>query len=115
MSRGTHDRILVSQIRDSPNLEGKLPVFISLLSQGGPVIPPGTGFPVSRLLRLAERGGGIRTSLHVGSTPHSRKCIAIKFQHGRHRSKEFYCTSVYSCGWVVALVLKTQLGPLYRP
>jgi hypothetical protein len=28
-SRGTHDHILLSQIRDSPNLEGQVPVFIS--------------------------------------------------------------------------------------
>jgi hypothetical protein len=28
-SRGTHDRILLSQTLDSPNLEGQVPVFIS--------------------------------------------------------------------------------------
>jgi hypothetical protein len=28
-SRGTHDHILLSQIRDSLNLEGQVPVFIS--------------------------------------------------------------------------------------
>jgi hypothetical protein len=28
-SHGTHDHILLSQIRDSPNLEGQVPVFIS--------------------------------------------------------------------------------------
>jgi hypothetical protein len=28
-SRGTHDHILLSQIPDSPNLEGQVPVFIS--------------------------------------------------------------------------------------
>jgi hypothetical protein len=28
-SRGTHDHILLSQIRDSPNLEGQVLVFIS--------------------------------------------------------------------------------------
>jgi hypothetical protein len=28
-SRGTHDHILLSQIRDSPNLEGQVPVCIS--------------------------------------------------------------------------------------
>jgi hypothetical protein len=27
--RGTHNHILLSQIRDSPNLEGQVPVFIS--------------------------------------------------------------------------------------
>jgi hypothetical protein len=34
-SRGTHDHILLSQIRDSPNPEGQVPVFIS----------PRTGWP----------------------------------------------------------------------
>jgi hypothetical protein len=29
-SGGTHDHILLSQIRGSPNLEGQVPVFISL-------------------------------------------------------------------------------------
>jgi hypothetical protein len=28
-SRGTHDHVLLSQIRDSPNLDGQVPVFIS--------------------------------------------------------------------------------------
>jgi hypothetical protein len=28
-SRGTHDNILVSQIRESPKLEGQVPVFIT--------------------------------------------------------------------------------------
>jgi hypothetical protein len=27
-SRGTHEQILLSQIRDSPNLEGKFPAFM---------------------------------------------------------------------------------------
>jgi hypothetical protein len=33
---------------------------------GWPIIPPGTGFPFHRLLRLAGLGGGILTSLHTG-------------------------------------------------
>jgi hypothetical protein len=41
-------------IWDSPNLEGQVPAFISPKEQAGPVIPPGTGFPFCRLLRLAE-------------------------------------------------------------
>jgi hypothetical protein len=44
-SRGTHDHILLPQIRDSPNLEGQ--------EQGGPVMPAGTGFPFRCLLRPA--------------------------------------------------------------
>jgi hypothetical protein len=51
-SRGTHDHILLSQIRDSPNLEAGPRIYIPQ-EQGGPVIPPGTGCPLRRLLRLA--------------------------------------------------------------
>jgi hypothetical protein len=40
-SRGTLNHISVSQIRDSPNLEGQGPVFLSPRN-GDPVIPPGT-------------------------------------------------------------------------
>jgi hypothetical protein len=44
-SRGTQGHILLSQIRDSPNLEGQVPVFTYIpQEQGGPVIPPDTGF-----------------------------------------------------------------------
>jgi hypothetical protein len=46
-SSGTHNQILLSQIRDSPNLEGLVPVFMSPMEQGGPVVPPSTGFPFS--------------------------------------------------------------------
>jgi hypothetical protein len=52
-SRGTHDSILLPQIRDSPNLDGQIPVFIPSQEQGGPVIPRGTEFHFRRLLRLA--------------------------------------------------------------
>jgi hypothetical protein len=51
-SHGTHDHILLPQIRDSPNL-GRGPRIYIPQKQGGPVILPGTGFPFRRLLRLA--------------------------------------------------------------
>jgi hypothetical protein len=52
-SRGARDHILLSQIRDSPNLGGSgLRIYIPQ-EQGGPVVTPGTGFPFRRLLRLA--------------------------------------------------------------
>jgi hypothetical protein len=46
-SHGARDHILLSQIRDSSNLEGQVPQ-----EQGGPIIPPGTRFHFRRLLRL---------------------------------------------------------------
>jgi hypothetical protein len=51
-SHGTHDHILLSQIQDSLNLEGQVPVYIPQ-EQGGPVMPPGIGFPFRHLLWLA--------------------------------------------------------------
>jgi hypothetical protein len=49
----THDHILLSQIRASPNLGGPGPRIYILQEQGAPVITPGTVFPFRRLLRLA--------------------------------------------------------------
>jgi hypothetical protein len=52
-SRGTHDHILLSQIRDFPKPAGPgLRIYIPQ-ELGAPLIPPGTGFPFRRLLRLA--------------------------------------------------------------
>jgi hypothetical protein len=52
-SRGTHVHILLSQIRDSPNLEAQVSVKYIPQEQDYPVIPPDTGFPFCRLLGLA--------------------------------------------------------------
>jgi hypothetical protein len=42
-SLGTHDHILLSQIQDSPNLEGQVPVFISPRNRVAPLNPPALG------------------------------------------------------------------------
>jgi hypothetical protein len=49
-SPGTHDHILRSQIRDSPNLEDQVPVFISLRNKVDRLYPQALGFPFRRLL-----------------------------------------------------------------
>jgi hypothetical protein len=43
-SHGAYDYILLSQIRDSPNLESQIPLF-NIPGTGWPVILEGTGFP----------------------------------------------------------------------
>jgi hypothetical protein len=53
-SRGIHDLILLSQIRDSPNLESQVSVFISARNWVTQLYPPHTGFPFRRLRRLAR-------------------------------------------------------------
>jgi hypothetical protein len=52
-SRGTNGHSLLSQIRDSPNLDGQVPVFLSPKRRVALLIPPGMGFHFLRLLRLA--------------------------------------------------------------
>jgi hypothetical protein len=64
-SRGTHDHILLSQIRDFPNLEGRVPVFMSLRNRVARLYPQAVGS-----LFIASRdsqgyGGGIRPRLHT--------------------------------------------------
>jgi hypothetical protein len=51
-SRRTHDHILLSHLR-LPQHGGPGPRIYIPQEQGGPVIPPSTGFPLCRLLRLA--------------------------------------------------------------
>jgi hypothetical protein len=62
-SRGTHDHILLSQIRDSSNLEGQVPVFIS--PRNRVIIPTGTG--VHFLLRQKKKRGSIHPLPHTSS------------------------------------------------
>jgi hypothetical protein len=50
--RGTHNHILLSQIQD-PQPGGPGPHIYIPQEYGGPVIPPGTGFPFCCLVRLA--------------------------------------------------------------
>jgi hypothetical protein len=44
-SRETHDHFLLSQIRDSPNLEGQVPVFISPRKRVTRLYPRALGVP----------------------------------------------------------------------
>jgi hypothetical protein len=55
-SRGTHDHILLSQIRDSPNLEGQVLVFIS---------------PRNRVAHSSE------LYLNMQFLPHRKHCISV--------------------------------------
>jgi hypothetical protein len=87
-SRGTPDHILPSQIRDSPNLEGQVPVFIIPQEQDGPFIHPGTGFPFVAPYDTQCYGGGIRTRLHAGffCWCYSRCITSARTTHRKHSS-----------------------------
>jgi hypothetical protein len=64
-SRRTHDHILLSYLRlPKPGGTGSR-IYIPQ-EQGGPVIPPGTGFPSIASYDSHGSGGGILTRLHTG-------------------------------------------------
>jgi hypothetical protein len=54
--------ILLSQIWDSPNLEGQVPTFTSPRNRGALVIPPGTGFHFIASYGSQDYGGDIRSA-----------------------------------------------------
>jgi hypothetical protein len=64
-SRRTHGNILLSHLR-LPQPGGPGPRIYIPQEQGGPVIPPDTGFPFCRLLRLTGLRWSILTRLHTG-------------------------------------------------
>jgi hypothetical protein len=66
--RGTHeDHILFSQIRDSPNLEGQVPVFISPRNKVARLYPQALGSLFVASDDSEVYGGGIPPRLHMGS------------------------------------------------
>jgi hypothetical protein len=63
-SRGTHDHILLSQIRDSPNLEGQVPVFISPRNRVARLYPQALGSLAVASYDSLGYGGGFRPRFH---------------------------------------------------
>jgi hypothetical protein len=64
--RGTHDHILLSQIRDSPNLEGHVQVFISPRNRMARLYPHSPGSLYAASYDSQGYGGGIQPRLHRG-------------------------------------------------
>jgi hypothetical protein len=65
-SRGTHDHILLSQIGDSHNLEGQVPLFISPRSTVAQLYPQALGYLFVPSYDSQGYGGIIRARLHTG-------------------------------------------------
>jgi hypothetical protein len=65
-SRGIRDHILLSQIRDSPNMEGQVPVFISPWNRVVQLYPQTLSSLFVASYDSQSYGGGIRTRLHAG-------------------------------------------------
>jgi hypothetical protein len=64
-SRGTHDHILLFQIRGSLNLEGKVPVFVSPRNRVARLYPKALGSLFIASYDLQGYGGRIRNRLHT--------------------------------------------------
>jgi hypothetical protein len=95
-SRGTRDHILLSQIRDSPNLEGQVPIFLSPRNRVGQLYHQALGSLFVASYDLQGYGGVIRTRLHAGRGCCCRLVkvkvgsnLVIELRHGPHR-KQFY-------------------------
>jgi hypothetical protein len=101
---------LYSLVWDSSNLGSQVPLFIHILQeQGGPVIPPGTGFPFCRLLRLA----GLRWS-YCNPPPYG--CIYPRKRVAQLDPRKLgflfvACYDSQGCGWsIITHLRRGQLG-----
>jgi hypothetical protein len=63
--RGTYDHILLSQIQDSPNLEGQVPVFITPRNRVTQLYLQTLYSLFVTFYDTQSYGGGIRTRLHT--------------------------------------------------
>jgi hypothetical protein len=80
-SRGTHDHTLLSQIRDSPDLEGQVPVFISPRNRVVQLYPQALGSLSVTSYYSQGYDGSIRTCLHALCS----EFLPLESQHGPHR------------------------------
>jgi hypothetical protein len=64
-ARGTRDHILLSQIRDFPNMEGLVPVFIPPRNRVAQLYSQALGSLFVAFYDSQSYGGGIRTGIHA--------------------------------------------------
>jgi hypothetical protein len=99
-SRGTHDHILLSQIRDSPNVEGQVLVFIFPRNRVAQLYSQALG-PLSVTSYDSQGyGGGIQNRLHTGMVLASAAVLAIQPRHRAHRKQFptfFDCCTLIRC------------------
>jgi hypothetical protein len=102
-SRGTHDHILLSQIRDSPNLEDQVPLFIS----------PGTGWPTYTLRYWIPFWWTYSNPPPRGLLTHNAQSVpyaASARMHRKHYFQQFlhcYVRTLLSDGWGIAACLRS--------
>jgi hypothetical protein len=89
-SRGTHGQILLSQIRDSPNLEDQVPVFISPRNRVAQLYSQALGFLFVASYDSQGYDGGIRSRLHI----HCSSCPAHNFSACAAQKTPFVCRCI---------------------
>jgi hypothetical protein len=92
-SHGTNDNILYSQIRDSPSLEGQIPVFISPRNRVARLYPQALGSLSVSSYDSQGYGGGIRPRLHTG-LPRTRRLMSSLHNTVSNCSSIVACVSV---------------------
>jgi hypothetical protein len=100
---GNH--ILQSQIRDSPNLEDQVPLFISPRNKVGRLYPQALGSFFVAFYDSLGYGGGIRRRLHTGLTSDRLRCpICLPYNplHGPSINHHLKSTSLVACASIAA-------------
>jgi hypothetical protein len=97
-SRGTHDHILLSQIRDSPNLEGPGPRIHIPEEQVAQLYPQALGSPFVASYDSQGYGGGVRTCLHTGFNAEAPTLVLfISLSTDRIESTAYRSSSIAAC------------------
>jgi hypothetical protein len=89
-SRRTHDHILLSQIRDSPNMEGQIPVFVYPRDTMAQLYPQALCSLFVASYDSQGYGGGIRSLLHTALI----QMIFVLFITPRHGPRGKYGLSL---------------------
>jgi hypothetical protein len=85
-SRWTHTHILLSQIRDTSNLEGHVPVFIAPRNRMAQLYPQALGFFCVASYTSQDHGGGIPALTHLCRLSD----IASERIHRKHRFQQYF-------------------------
>jgi hypothetical protein len=116
-SRGTHDHILLSQIRDSPNLEGQVPVFISPRSRVSLLYPQALGSLFVASYDSQGYGGGIRPRPHTGwAIPALKIYIKRKvYRYSTLHAEKYNAREISNFLGLTILLVRVSRGKERRP
>jgi hypothetical protein len=110
--------IIYCLIRDSQNLEGQVPVFISPRNRVAQLYPLELSSPFIAVYDTQGYGGAILTRLHAGYDSQTTELLLVIYsQHGSHR-KLLPCCLFFSCRGTVcpqscSLATTVVLSPVY--